>query len=148
MYDLDVPDYSKAPLILSGVSITSASAAASLTLTPQAPLRDIFATPMTASREFASGDALAVYAEVYENVRTRVAHVIDVRVALQSDDGRVVQTVSDERSSAVLAAPGGQGFLTQIPLDVDPGIYVIHVEARSSLTDQPPVSRDIQIRVK
>jgi hypothetical protein len=148
MYDLDVPDFTKAPLVMSGVSLTSAAAARSLTLTPKTPLRDVFTTPLTASREFTAGDTLTTYVEVYENLRKPAAHTVDLAVTLRSDEGRVVRTITDERSlTASAGQSGGEGFLAQVPLDVDPGIYVIHVEARSTAGERPTVSRDIQIRV-
>jgi hypothetical protein len=134
---------------MSGVSLTSAAAAQSLTLTPKAPLRDVFATPLTTSREFAAGDTLTTYVEMYDNLRQPAARSVNVTIALRSDDGRVLRTITDERSStAPTGRPGEHAFVAQIPLDVDPGIYVIHVEGRSTAGERPTVSRDIQIRVK
>jgi hypothetical protein len=60
----------------------------------------------------------------------------------------VVQT-SERRSSTELEGrSGGYGVTTHLPLTgIEPGIYVIHVEAQGQYEGLPTVSRDIQIRV-
>lgn len=149
MYDLEVPDFTGDPLVMSGVAVTSTASAQTFTAAPKDPLRDLLPAPATAAREFASGDRLAIYAEVYENLRTRATHTVSLKAELRSDEGRVLQTVQEDRSSTELeGTSGGYGFRADIPLDVDPGIYVIHVEAQSNINQRPTVSRDIQIRVK
>jgi hypothetical protein len=62
----------------------------------------------------------------------------------------VVRNVTDERSSADLqGGSGGYGFAARLPLDdVEPGLYVLHVEGQARIGELPAVSRDIQIRVK
>jgi hypothetical protein len=35
-----------------------------------------------------------------------------------------------------------------LPLDVPAGNYGLHVEVRSTLAKQPPVSRDVPIRIR
>ena len=56
---------------------------------------------------------------------------------------------SEERSSSELQGRGGgYGFRPVLPLDVDPGLYVVHVEARANIGDRPIAVRDIPIRVK
>jgi hypothetical protein len=75
---------------------------------------------------------------------------VDLTVDLRTDDGRVVSSTAEERSSKELGGrSGGYGFVAQVPLrDVEPGIYVIHVEARANMGARPTVARDIQIRVR
>ena len=77
----------------------------------------------------------------------------------------MVQSAADERSSTELNGPpataggargavagrgiGGYGFAAQLSLaDVEPGLYVLHVEGRARQAATEPVSRDIQIRVR
>jgi len=60
---------------------------------------------MTTSREFTSDDMLALFAEVYDNRRSRTARVLDLLAQLRAEDGTVVQEVSEERQSS--AAPNG-----------------------------------------
>jgi hypothetical protein len=149
MYDLEVPDFTKGPLVMSDVSLTSASAAEAVTLIPKQPLREGPPVPPTASREFASGETLTVYAEVYDNLRNRSNDTVDLTAELRDDAGRVLQTVTENRSlSELRRAPDGRRFIAQLPLDGAPGLYVIHVEAQATDGEPRIVSRDIPIRLK
>jgi VWFA-related protein len=151
VYDLDVPDFTKGgPLMMSGVSLTSVTQSAVYTARPKDPLRGLLPGPVTATREFAAGDTLAVYTEIYESGRNAATHTVDLTLELRADEGRVIMTRSEERSSKELEGkPGGYGFVSEVPLEgVPPGIYVIHVEARANIGDRPTASRDVQIRVR
>ncbi len=150
IYDLDVPDFAKAPLSMSGVALTAQSAAAAYTQAVKNPLRDLLPGPITAAREFSSSETLALFAEVYESGRRQAAHTIDLKAVLRADDGRVIRTVEEQRSSSELQGnAAGYGFSAQMPLtDAAPGLYVVHVEARANIGDRPLVSRDVVIRVR
>jgi hypothetical protein len=150
VHDLEVPDFTKGALVMSGVSLTSVDQSTVQTARPKDPLSGLLPGPITATRDFASGDTLAIYTEVYESSRNAAAHTVDLKLELRADEGRVVTTRSEERSSTELEGkPGGYGFLSEIPLEaLAPGIYVIHVEARANIGDRPTVSRDVQIRVR
>jgi VWFA-related protein len=150
VYDLEVPDFSKDPLTISGVSLTSAATSAIQTTASKSSISALLPGPITATREFATGDRLALFAEIYDNVRGGAAHNVELRAELRTDEGRVVNTVTEERSSTELQGrSGGYGFLAELPLaDASPGLYVIHVEARANIAARPTVSRDIQIRVR
>jgi VWFA-related protein len=150
VYDLEVPDFTKEPLVMSGVAITSAAAAQAPTIKPKDPLADFLPGPATAVREFEKGDLLVLFAEFYENAKGSTNHMLDFKAELRAEGGRVVQQVSDERSSTELQGKsGGYGFQARLPLDaVEPGLYVIHVEGRSRANQDAVVSRDIQIKVR
>jgi hypothetical protein len=150
VYDLDVPDFTKQPFAMSGVSLTAASAGQAPTIKPKDPLGDFLPGPPTAIREFEKGDLVVLFAEFYENARNAAAHSLDFKAELRAEGGRVVQQVTDERSSTELqGSSGGYGFSARLPLDdVEPGLYVIHVEGRSRINQDAVVSRDIQIRVR
>jgi VWFA-related protein len=146
--DLDVPDFTKGPLVMSGVALTAASAGQRYTVPHVDHLGPLMPGPLTAAREFAAGDEVSVYAEVYENGR-RAAHTVDVRVELRSDTGAVLRTSTEARASGALSRRGeDNGFTASLPLDVEPGLYVIHVEARANIDDRPTVGRDVLIRVR
>ena len=146
--DLEVPDFTKGPLVLGGVALTSARASDAFMVVPKTTLGSLLPTPPTAVREFTRGDALTLYTEVHSNARGR-AHTIDLKAELRNDSGRVMSATSDERSSSELQGRGGGfGFRPVVPLDVDPGLYVIHVEARANIGDRPTAARDIPIRVR
>ena len=104
-----------------------------VTIKPKDPLGDLLPGPPTTAREFARGDVLALFTEFYENARNAPAHMLDFRAELRADGGRVVQRAVDERSSTELdRGTGGYGFDARLSLaDVEPGLYVIHVEGRS-----------------
>ena len=148
--DLEVPDFSRQPLMLSGVSLTSAAAGGALSMRFAEPLVGIRPGPITAAREFDAGDTITLYTEVYENLQDAAVHTVDLKVELRTDEGRVVSTTAEERRSSELSGrSGAYGFVAEVPLDdLEPGLYVIHVETRANMGERPSVSRDIQIRVR
>jgi hypothetical protein len=147
--DLEVPDFTKPPIIMSGVILTSKAAAGVVTSEPKFSIGEVLPGPPTTRREFSRGDSLAAYAEVYENGRNRTPHTVSLKADLRTDEGRIVQTVSQQRSSTELQGKsGGYGFRPELSLDVDPGIYVIHLEAQANIADRPTVTRRVQIRVR
>jgi len=150
IYDLDVPDFTKAPFTMSGIALTSLAAQEVTTIAPKNPLRDFLPGPATASREFATGDTITMFGEVYENQRGGAAHMIEIKTELRAEGGRVIRNTSEQRSSTELqGASGGYGFTARIPLsEVAPGLYVVHVSAQALAGDRPQVSRDIQIQVR
>ncbi|HLG58399.1 MAG TPA: VWA domain-containing protein [Vicinamibacterales bacterium] len=150
VYDLEVPDFTKGPLALSGVALGSSSSSRVMTMTSKSPFAARLPGSITSSREFASGDTLGIYAEAYENLKDAIPHTVDLTAELRADGGNVVRRVADERSSSDLQGNrGGHGFAAELPLDaLSPGIYVVHVEARSNAAGRPTVSRDIQIRIR
>ena len=150
LYDLEVPDFSKEKFVMSGVALTSRAAAEAPTVKPKDPLGDYLPGPPTTMREFTRDDTIALFAEFYENMPGSQAHMLEFKAELRAEGGRVVQTVTDERSSTDLqGGPGGYGFSARMPLEeAEPGLYVIHVQGQARIGDLPVVSRDIQIRVK
>lgn len=147
--DLVVPDFSKEPLSLSDLALTSQAAAQVITVAPKNPLKDFLPGPVTAIRDFQAGDILVVFGEVYENTKG-AAHVVDIKTELRDEGGAAVRNVAEQRSSSELEGKsGGYGFTARLPLnDVKPGLYVVHVEAQSRAGSQPMVSRDVVVRVK
>jgi VWFA-related protein len=152
VYDLEVPDFRKGPLAMSGISLTSAAAVSATTLRPHDPIGDALPAPPIASRDFARDDRIVLFAEVYDNRRTgrnESPPPIELTAMLLSGRGRVVRVSSLETGALPVVRPGsdGQGFTTQLLLDgLDAGSYVIQVDARSG--DAPVVSRSIPIRVR
>ncbi len=143
MYDLDVPDFAKAPLAMSALTLTSRLTDTAPTLRSRT-VRLVVPTIPVAARDFRAGDTLSVYAEVYDN-RAKEPHQLDLVAELRGADGRPVgRAATGSRSDGKPA----QMFEATLPLDVPAGSYVLHVEARSTLAKQPPVSRDVPLRVK
>jgi VWFA-related protein len=149
MHDLEVPDFTKGPLVMSGIAVTSDRTSKAVSAFPREPLRGILPAPPTAAREFPVGAHLTLYSEVYENSRSRGAHTVTMKALLRSSEGRLRHAVEEELSSREVQGRSGSYRLTAgIPLDVEPGLYVIHVEARGNGDGSTTVSRDVQIRVK
>ena len=150
LYDLDVPDFHKAPLTMSGLAITAASAAQTPTARSKDPLRDFLPAPPLAARAFERGDELALFAEIYENAPGAGEHKVDITTTVRATEGRVVLQSQEERSSSELqGGRGGYGYSTRIPLaDFAPGLYVLRLEARSRTAPDGGVGRDVEFRVR
>jgi hypothetical protein len=150
VYDLDVPDFTKDPLIMSGVAIGSTATSQIMTVNGKTAFVSTLPGNVTATRVFDAGDTLGIYAEVYETLKDAAAHTVALSAQLRAEGGTVVRSVSDERSSSELRGRrGGYGFSAQLPLnDVAPGLYVLHVEARVNAGNRPTVSKDVQIRIR
>ena len=89
VYDLDAPDFSKAPLTMSGIAIASGSTSGMPTTTPDPSVtefKDVLPAPPTPTRVFPRNDTLAVFAEVYDNVG-KTPHRVDITTTILADDG-------------------------------------------------------------
>jgi len=150
LYDLEVPDFYEDPLAMSGVALTALSGGQVPTMGSEGIIAPLVAGPTIATREFLKGDAIALFLEVYENQPKMAPHKVELSVTLRGTDGRVVFRAAEERSSTELqAGRGGYGYAPVIPLtEVEPGQYVIHVEARSFASNELGIGRDVLIRVK
>jgi hypothetical protein len=147
-YDLEVPDFIKTPLTISGVALTSMSGSALVTIRPDEGLRAVLPAPPIALRTFPQNDELALFAEVYERAGSP-PHSLDITAIVRSDEGTIVFKQEEERRSAELqGASGGYGYQARLPLsDLKPGLYVLTLEARSRLGDHPAAVRQVPFRV-
>jgi hypothetical protein len=145
-YDLEIPNFAKDTLALSGIALTSSTAEDTVTIWPSAkPLDGALPSPFTAAREFGSDETVTLYAEVYENA-PRGPHTVDFKVELRSADGRVVSQYTAERPST---GAGAHGFAAPIRLaNADPGPHVLRVEAASNVGAKETVSKEIPISVR
>ncbi len=148
LYDLDVPDFDKPPIVMSGLVLTSAASSLMPTAKPDADLRQVLPGPPVAARAFAQDDQVAFFTDIYDNDTSNV-HVVDVTATLTADEGRVVFKNAEERSTADLAGKkGGFGYGSAISLkDYPPGLYVLKVEARSRLGNNATASREVQVTI-
>jgi VWFA-related protein len=147
--DLDVPNFSKAPLSMSGLTLASAWASRIVTANPDPEFKGVLPSAPTAQREFPVNDTLALFTDVYDNV-TRAAHRVMLKTTVTSDTGTVVFTNQDERRSEELGGKtGGYGYSTTIPLtNLAPGRYVLRVEAQSSLSEGGTAARELEFRIR
>ncbi|MDE3153910.1 MAG: VWA domain-containing protein [Acidobacteriota bacterium] len=149
-YDLEVPDFYKPLLSMSGIALTSASASRMVTARPDTFLKPpVMPAPPSAERAFPVGDTLALFAEVYDN-DTKAPHTVDITTTVRTDTGTVVFKNEDQRNTSEFGGKrGGFGYASRIPLKgMAPGLYVLKVEARSELGKMPSVSREIQFTIR
>jgi VWFA-related protein len=146
---LDVPDFTKSPLQLSGITMTSLSASRMPTANPDEQLKAVLPAAPTAIRDFPRDDKLALFAEVYDN-QSASPHRVAITSSLIADDGRVVFSASDERGSDELQGKkGGYGYTREIALNqFAPGRYVLRIEARTLLASGATAAREVELRVR
>jgi len=151
IFDLDVPDFTKNALAMSNV-VLAATADRAVYSPPKPgfdPFNGLLPGAPSAMREFPNESEVAAVVEVYVNKPTP-AHRLDITTTVKADDGRVVFTHSEERSTEELhGTPGGFGYPVRIPIKGwTPGLYVLTIEAASRLSGIEPASRVIQFEVK
>ena len=130
--DLDVPDFTDRPLMLSGVALTAASARLMHTMNPDEAMERVLPGPATSRRVFFQGDVLGVFAEAYSNTSEAAARIA-MATRLVRDDGQAVfSSVEPPHRANGGNNPGEQRrYLVHVPLRAaPPGPYVLHVEAR------------------
>ena len=131
-YDLIVPDFRKEDLAMSGLLLTSVAAQQTPTADPDPLTAKQLPGAVTSRRDFPVGDTLAVYAEVYDNNPSRQPRQIDVAVRLISATGQ--RRVHRGRFD-VDHAPAPSNIFAQFKLeDLEPGTYLLRVEAKASGT--------------
>ena len=144
-YDLAVPDFSKDPLALSGLLVTSVSAQQVPTAEADPVLSKKLPGAATSRREFPVGDTLAVYAEAYANGPARQGQRFNVVVRLISEIGEEVFTAKDAMAGD---KSGSANIFAQFALeDLAAGAYLLQVEAQVDGATTPPVLRETLITV-
>jgi VWFA-related protein len=149
--DIDVPDFTKPDIALSGVALAANADPSVATGSAPEVLNFGGGLPGAPStlREFPANSEIAAFVEVYDN-KPAPSHRLDVAATVKADDGHVVFTHSQEYSSDELhGQPGGFGFSARVPLTGwTPGLYVLTISATSRLSNQEPVSKVIQFEVR
>ena len=148
LYDLEVPDFQKSVFSVSGLVLTSASAAALPTVRPDEQLKAVLPMPPVAIRTFPANDEIKLFAEVYDNAGA-TPHKVDITATVTTDEGKVMFRNEETRDSSDLGGQrGGYGYTASIPLkELPPGKYVLKVEAKSRLGQTPAAAREVRIEV-
>ena len=150
-YDLDAPDFSKGPIAMSGLVLSSLAATRIPTASPGGPeIKDLMPVTPTASRVFQRADELSAFVEIYDNLGKTPAHRVVITTTVLSDEGKSVFTTSDERGSDELTGTGGGfGHISKVPLSsFAPGRYVLRLEARPTLGNSAPILREVEFSVR
>jgi VWFA-related protein len=147
IHDLEVPDFAKEALAMSGLFLTSDHAAAVTTLAPIQPLGGALPGPPTARRDFTREETMHLFTEVYANVtRNAPPHTIVIAASLRDEGGETIPLATARHPSE---ASGTYRFTAQAPLAALPaGRYVLEVEARSDLGDGAVTVRRVPFRVR
>jgi VWFA-related protein len=147
-YDLDIPDFTKEPLSMSGLVVTSALAGLVPTAGEIPEIKGMLKAPPTVARVFNARDQVGVLAEIYDT-KGGLSHSVDVTTTVRGDDGKVLFSTSETRASSELGGvSGGYGCTTIIPLkEFAEGLYVVRMEAKSTLKDGGQASREVLIRI-
>jgi VWFA-related protein len=149
VYDLDVPDFSKSPLSMSGLLLTSAFGSRVPTANPDPELKQVMPGPPVSLRTFPHNDTLSLFAEVYDAQPTP-PHRVAIKTSVIADNGSVVFNAADERRSEELQGKkGGYGYTATIPLkDFAQGRYVLRVEAQSLVDNAATTKRELEFSVR
>jgi VWFA-related protein len=147
-YDVEVPNFAKERLSISGLALTSVASSLVPTARPKDPLAKLLPGPLSTHREFVQGDEIALFAEVYETAGSP-PHKVQIALTMNAEGGQTIYQTREERDSSELAgSSGGYGFTTRIPLsDIAPGLYVLRVEAQSQIGDRPTVARETIVTI-
>jgi hypothetical protein len=140
-YDLEVPDFRKEKLMIGGLLISSAMGQQAPSIQPDQVVAKVLPGAATSKRHFKTGDLLAIYTELYDNINAKQNRRFDVAVRLLSESGTEVFVSRDELTNAADKPWEIYGYTRQISLkDVQPGRYLLRVEAqaRGARTSSPP----------
>ncbi len=152
-YDLDVPDFARGRLNMSGLLVTAPSAQRTLTVQADQTAAKLLPGAATGRRSFTSSDVLALYAEIYENNSSGPPRRVDVTTRLIDETGRDVSVARDvlERGPSSGNDKSATFVMSrEVPLkDVAPGRYLLRIEAqlRGETGDDSSVARETSIRV-
>jgi len=148
IYDLEVPDFYRDKIAMSGLAITSLGGAAMMTARPDDVMKQVLPAPPVAARAFAQNDEDRKSTEVYDN-SGNAPHKVDITTSVLTDEGRVLYKNEESRDSSELqGAKGGYGYTSRVPLsEIAPGSYVLNVEARSRLGDSLSTTRQVQFTI-
>ena len=153
LYDLDAPDFSKGPLVMSGIAHDVRRRQHESR--PPAPIRrstrfkDVLPAPPTASREFAPQRRTGHLRRGLRQHRSHRAPGRDHSTVL-ADNGKTVFTNVGRRAARSCRARRAATDTRPDPAVADwrPGRYVLRVEAKSMLGNSEPVKREVEFRVR
>jgi hypothetical protein len=135
--DVDVPDFEKDAISMSGLALTMAPA---MTQAPKDAFKGI-APLFTAHRNFGDGERVSVLAKIYQGGTSAPA---DVKIAARVMDARDRRVYS--RSEAIASgqfAGRAADYVVEVPVaTLDPGEYLLVIEA--SLPNGKTARRDLR----
>jgi VWFA-related protein len=150
-YDLQVPDFTKDPLMLSGLLISAPSSDQTPTAQPDPVVAKLLPGYATSRRDFLRSDTLSLLAELYDNSSSRQSRQIDTTVRLLAETGQDALVAHDSLTNTGDAKRWDvYEYSKDIPLrDIAPGRYLLRVEAavRGNQNGAKPVAQETVITV-
>jgi hypothetical protein len=129
-FDLEVPDFLKAPLTMSDIALTSALKRRRADRPSERSTRKMLPGPLSSYREFATVDEIALFAEIYDNVKQ--PHKVEITATAKAEADRPCIRLPENHDSSELAgSAGGYGFQTRIPLKASRRVSTCYASRRS-----------------
>jgi hypothetical protein len=148
-YTLDVPDFSKGALTMSGLVLSSTAEQKRPTSGSDSSWMQRFGAPPTATRAFAASEELSVFDEIYRN--DRKLGTVTVTTTVKSEGEDVVFREQQTLGTALASAGGlaSDSIHTTIPLKgLQAGSYLLMVEARASANMKASAYRQVLFSVR
>ena len=138
---VDVPDFASEPLTVAGPVLVDPRAP---TATPAEALSGLLETAPTTRRDFTARDEVSVRVRVYQRRQDKPLPVAVVFRILR--DGGAVTATESRLESDQFTAAGAADATYSLPLGLlDPGTYVLHVDASAG---SAAIRRDVRFTVK
>ncbi len=144
-YDLDVPDFSKEPLMMSGLALASRSELQRPTTGSDKEWKQRFGQPPTSARVFDAGDNIEVSGEIYSNEKQ--IGPIETTTTVSVASGEVLVR-HQETLTPVAGKPATAHHQTSMSLSLPTGSYLLTVEARNPANPKATASHQIPFAVK
>ena len=148
VYDLEVPDYTKKTLAMSGLVLRGPNEPEAMFLPAGDPLQTLSTRAPTTVRAFRAADPVSIFAEIYDNTGAK-PHSLDLKAEIRSESGELTPVAVITRSSDELKTTEGALRLdTQLPLaKLAAGRYVLSLDVKSSAGGDS-VSRSIPFSIR
>ena len=113
IYDLEVPDFYKAPFSMSGLALTSLGGRDRVDGHGRtSSCKTVLPAPPVAQRTFPQNDEIALFAEVYDN-QAATPHKVDIMTTVTTDEGTVLFKTEEERDSQRACRDAGAAMATR-----------------------------------
>ena len=140
--DVEVPDFAKAPLSLSGVLLTSVPRP---TVVPIGDFNDVMPVEPTTLREFSIGHRVSAFLRVYQGGKTTVVPVT-MTARVLNPASAVVAESSEMLEASRFETERAADFEYRLPLaQLSPGLHLLRLEATAGAA---VIRRDVRFAVR
>ena len=140
-YDVDVPDFEKAPVSFSGMVL---AARPSPPVTPKDGLPGVLPVTPTTRRSFSASDRVVAFTRVYQGGKDALAGV-PLRIQLRNQDDFLVMNRQESLSAEMFTKERSADVNIALPLDrLPPGAYLLTLE---SMVGKTTAKREVRFDV-